>query len=75
MSHTDKDEPFRRKAFMRRYYASPPNCFISHVWTARQRQAVRVDCLNAVKEYRCSGEVDTIPSIQQHRHGAQWLWS
>jgi hypothetical protein len=75
MSRTDKDAPDRRKAFPRASSPTPPRPFINHVWTSRQRQAVRVDCLNATKEYRADGQVDIAPTVRQHHHGAQWLWS
>jgi hypothetical protein len=55
--------------------ATPPHPFINHVSTSRQRQAARIDCLNAVKEYRTDGQVDTMPTVYQHRHGAQWRWT
>ncbi|HZB30869.1 MAG TPA: hypothetical protein VE465_11965 [Streptosporangiaceae bacterium] len=75
MSRTYKDAPSRRKSIIRRYYASPPRLFINHVWTSRQRQAVRVACLEAVKEHRATWTVDVIPSVDQHRQCAKWLWS
>jgi hypothetical protein len=75
MSRTDKDAPSSRKAFRRRLYPKPPRPFINQVWTNRQRQVARVVCLNAAKEHRADGEVDTVPTVYQHRHGAQWLWA
>jgi hypothetical protein len=35
----------------------------------------RIDCLDAAKEYRADGQVDTAPTVDQHHHGAQWLWA
>jgi hypothetical protein len=54
---------------------TPPHTFINQVWTSRQRQAVRIDCLNAAKEHRAKGRVETTPTIDQHHHGARWLWA
>lgn len=58
----------------RHHWPNPPHWYITHVWTARERLAARVDCLNAAKEHRATGEVDTIPTVRQNRHCAQWLW-
>ena len=52
----------------------PPAWFVDHVWTSRTRARVRDDCRRAVKEYRATGEVDVVPPVDQHRHGAAWLW-
>ena len=51
-----------------------PKWFINHVSTAPTRVKVRDDCIKAKKEYRGSGEVDTMPPITQHRHCAAWLY-
>lgn len=76
MSRTDKDGPHHRRSGLRLLFGggSPPRWFINYVWTSRERQAARVACLNAVKEYGGDGTVDTIPTTRQHRQGAQWLW-
>jgi hypothetical protein len=74
MSRTDKDTPTSRRTGSRQWGSGPPRDFIGWVWTAQQRQAVRVECLNAAKEYRADGEVDTLPTVDQHHHGAKWLW-
>lgn len=52
----------------------PPRWYIGHVYHWPERQAARVDCLNAAKEYRGSGEVETIPTTRQARNCAQWYW-
>jgi hypothetical protein len=75
MSRTDKDTPDSRKAIHRILNATPPRSFINHIWASRERQAARIGCLSAAKEYRGGGEADTTPTVRQHRHGAQWLWS
>lgn len=59
----------------RHHYPNPPRWYINHVWTARERLASRTECLKAAKEYRGSGEVETVPTTRQNRHCAQWLWS
>lgn len=59
---------FRYKAW------SPPRWFVNHVWEGVERVSVRDDCRRAIAEYRATGEVDTMPSVRQHRHGAGWLW-
>lgn len=51
----------------------PPKWFRDHVWTSAERAAVRDDCRRAEAEHR-AGDVDVIPSVRQHRHGASWLW-
>jgi hypothetical protein len=50
----------------------PSREFINHLWTSRERQAVRLACRAAVQEHRATGTVDTIPSTRQHRHCARW---
>ncbi|KUL22582.1 hypothetical protein [Actinoplanes awajinensis] len=75
MSRTDKDGPGQHRTGLRRLLGGgPPGWFVKHVWTDRERQAARVACRNAAKEYRGTGIVDTVPTVRQHRHGAQWLW-
>jgi hypothetical protein len=76
MSRTDKDGPYHPRTGLRSLVSGggPPRWFINYVWTSRERQAARVACRNAAKEYRGDGIVDTVPTIRQHRHGAQWLW-
>lgn len=51
-----------------------PNWFVQHVWTNRERVAVRDQCRRAAAEYRATGEVEVVPSVRQHHHGAQWDW-
>lgn len=58
----------------RRHYPNPPHHFVTASWHRPERQASRIDCLNAAKEYRATGEVDTIPTVRQARHCAAWLW-
>lgn len=53
----------------------PPRWFKKHVWHSPERLAARVECLDARKEHRAHGDVDTDPTTRQHRHGARWLWS
>ncbi len=59
----------------RHHYPNPPHWYINHVWSARERLAARVDCINAAKQWRAGGDVDVTPTIRQNRHCAQWLWS
>ena len=66
MSRTDKDRLAGG--------GGPPRWFIKHVWTGAERQAARIDCRTAAKEYRGSGAVEIVPATAQHRHNAQWLW-
>jgi hypothetical protein len=51
-----------------------PRWFVHHVWTGAERAAVRDDCRRAAAEYHATREVDTMPSVRQHRHNAMWLW-
>jgi hypothetical protein len=74
MSRTDKDQPAQRRAGRRLFYSNPPRWFINEVWTARDRQAVRVECRNALKEHRARATVDTVPRVAQHRRCAIWQW-
>ncbi len=53
---------------------NPPRWFVHHVWNGVERVSVRDDCRRAAAEYRATGDVDTEPSVRQHRHGAGWLW-
>jgi hypothetical protein len=70
MSRTDKDAPSVRKS----WFSGPPSSYVNLAWTVRERQAVRIDCLNAIKEYRHNGKVDTVPTICQHHHGVRSMW-
>lgn len=74
MSRTDKDGPHHPRTDLRRLVGGggPPRWFTNAVWTSRERQAARAACRNAAKEHRGNGIVDTIPTTQQHRLGAQW---
>lgn len=53
---------------------TPPRWYVNYVWTAVERQAARIECRNAVKEHRATGEVDTIPTTRQARHCARRSW-
>lgn len=57
-----------------RWHYAPPAWFINHAWNAPDRLRARTECRAAASEYRASGEVDTVPTTTQHRHGATWLW-
>jgi hypothetical protein len=63
------ERPYHRYAF-----TNVPRWFVHHVWTGAERASVRDDCRRAATEYRATGEVDTVPSVRQHRHNAVWLW-
>lgn len=60
------------------HYARPwgpagvPTWFVQLEFTGPERRRVRDECRAAMQEYRATGEVDTIPSITQHRHMARW---
>jgi len=76
MSRTDKDSPSFRRSRRRLFWQTGvPDWFINDVWNAPQRLRARLACAEAVKEYRATSEVDTIPTTDQHRHCAVWLWS
>lgn len=51
-----------------------PAWFVRAYCLDPERRQVRDDCRAALKEYNANGEVDTIPSITQHRHRARWLY-
>lgn len=59
----------------RRWYSSPPRWFRRHVGYGVERTRERNERGNMLKEHRATGEVDTIPATDQHRHNAIWLWS
>lgn len=56
------------------YFHKAPRWFVRHVWTGPQRGAARDQCRAAIKEQRATGVVDTVPTVQPARHGAEWLW-
>jgi hypothetical protein len=41
-------------------------------WYDPEQVIVRMECVSARKEYRATGEVDTMPTTRYHRHNAQW---
>lgn len=51
-----------------------PTWFVRLEFTGPERARVRDECREALKEYNATGEVDTIPSVTQHRHMARWDW-
>lgn len=51
---------------------SCPTWYVRLEFTGPERRRVRDECIEAIKEYRGTGEVDTIPSTTQHRHRARW---
>lgn len=79
MSRTDHHAPrwVRERVepdYTLRYYDSPPAWYVNHRWSAPDRLATRVACDRARAEFRATGQVDTIPPVDQHRHGALWDW-
>jgi len=77
MSRTDKDVPYRlrnREVYPYHWFRSPPKWYINHVWYGPQRAKVRIDVVNAIKDYRANSETDIETPSYQHRHIAQWLW-
>lgn len=66
--------PTRERNRFRYKTGNPPRWFVRHVWNGIERVSVRDACLRAIGEYRATGEVDVMPSVRQHRHGAGWLW-
>lgn len=53
---------------------APPKWFVDHVGHNMERRRARDECLAARKEYRATGEVDVCPTVEKHRHRAQWLF-
>ena len=72
MSRTDKDA-FRR-SHEYRFYAHAPKWFRRHIWSGAQRTLVRDQLTRARQEYTGSGDTDVVPSTDQHRHSAAWLY-
>lgn len=58
-----------------RVFPHVPDWFVNHVWSAPQRQASRIQCREAMKEWRGSGDTDVVVTVDQARHGARWLWA
>lgn len=56
------------------HWGGPSKRFRDHVWNNLERRRSRDECIKAGKEYRADGEVDVVPTTEQHRHRAQWLW-
>lgn len=52
----------------------PPRWFRQHTWYDPDRTRTRDDCRKAIKEYRGSGGIDTIPRTDQHKHSAGAIW-
>lgn len=61
---------------VRAHYPNPDHGAINLVWTSSERAAARVDCRNALKEYRGSGDVETLPTVRQNRYCStkKWPW-
>lgn len=57
-----------------RVHVSVPKWFVDHIWNNPSRVRARDECRQAAKEYRASGEVDVVPTTDQHRHCAGWAW-
>jgi hypothetical protein len=51
-----------------------PKWFRDHVWTNMIRTKLRSELTRAKQEYNGSGDTDVIPNIDQHHHGAGWLY-
>jgi hypothetical protein len=51
-----------------------PRWYRQQVWYAPDRRKTRNTCLEARKEYRATGESDTEPPTNAHRHCASWSW-
>lgn len=58
----------------RNWMASAPKPFINHVWNGPTRRAARDDAIQAIKEYRATGDVEIVMETDQHRHCAAWLY-
>lgn len=55
-------------------FHAPPKWFVDHVGHNVERRRSRDECIEARKEHRATGEVDTTPTVNQARHQAQWLF-
>lgn len=53
---------------------SPPKSFRDHVWSNPVRTREREYRQKALKEYRGTGEVESILPDETHHHNAKWLW-
>lgn len=66
---------FWRPIWDRLHYPNPPRWYRNHVWTAPQRLQARMQCREAAKQYRGSGDTDVVVTTDQNRHCAAWLWN
>ncbi len=65
----------RRRGYGHNYRGGhPPKWFVDHVWNNHVRTRVRDQLRQAIAEYRAGGAVSVVPDVDQHRHGAYWLW-
>lgn len=59
----------------RRYsMPTPPKWHRDHIWNCPVRTREREYRQKALKEYRGSGEVESILPDEQHHHNAKWLY-
>jgi len=57
-----------------KYGYHPPRWFVDHIWNSRVRAKVRDELRQAIAEFNATGEVTAVPNVDQHHHGAKWLW-
>lgn len=74
----DIDEPYNGRCRYleehQRWHSGPPHWHRRATWYDPQRNAARMDCIKAAKEFNGTGDTDVMPSIEQHRHSASWMW-
>lgn len=82
MSRTDKDLHWRLREWPAWIGSWGIHVALSHPgkherhteWWGPDRARSRDECRELTKEYNAHGDVDTVPTARQHRHGVQW-WS
>jgi hypothetical protein len=82
MSRTDKDLHWRLREWPSWIGKWGIHCALSHprraerhgYWYGPDRARSRRECQEMRREYNTTGDVDTTPTTNQHRHQAEW-WS
>jgi len=81
MSRTDKDLHWTRREWPSWIRGYAMHVALSHsrpperhsYWYGPDRARSRDECREMAKEYNTYGDVDTLPTTQQHRHQTDWL--
>lgn len=83
MSRTDKDQHWSRRKWPAWFRGYAMHMALSHsrpperhsYWYGPDRARSRRECQQMRNEYNSHGDIDTIPTTNQHRHQTDWLVS